>query len=213
MKTGAARGIRNNNPLNIEKNPKNKWQGLRVEQTDPRFCQFKTVAFGFRAPAIVLIKYYDSGLDTIDKIVDRWAPDFENDTEAYKNSLSKRTGFRRNQPLNLHDYADIMPLIKAMCFHENGSFPYSQADLDAGLTLAGIPVPKKISKTTTVKASTAIGTATAVSVIAETVNQVQPAIGLVQTLAEYAPMACAALVAAAIGWLVWEQYQKRKRGV
>lgn len=35
------RGIRNNNPLNIRRSA-DHWQGMRDEQTDPSFVQFKT---------------------------------------------------------------------------------------------------------------------------------------------------------------------------
>ena len=42
------RGIRNNNPLNIERS-KSKWQGLAEHQRDPRFAQFKSMTWGIRA--------------------------------------------------------------------------------------------------------------------------------------------------------------------
>ncbi len=42
------RGIRNNNPLNIE-HSQSKWQGMAVEQTDKRFVQFKSMTWGIRA--------------------------------------------------------------------------------------------------------------------------------------------------------------------
>ena len=35
-----ARGIRNNNPLNIRRS-KDKWQGMKALQTDAQFCQFE----------------------------------------------------------------------------------------------------------------------------------------------------------------------------
>ncbi len=45
------RGIRNNNPGNIDHNPKNKWQGQL--QHDPkiekRFCRFESPEYGIRA--------------------------------------------------------------------------------------------------------------------------------------------------------------------
>ena len=42
------RGIRNNNPLNIRRGA-SQWQGLKRRQTDKDFCQFVTVAYGYRA--------------------------------------------------------------------------------------------------------------------------------------------------------------------
>ena len=43
-----ARGIRNNNPLNVRRS-KDKWQGMKPLQTDPQFCQFETMPYGWRA--------------------------------------------------------------------------------------------------------------------------------------------------------------------
>ena len=52
------RGIRNNNPGNIECG--SPWQGLRPqnERTDNRFAQFADQVFGIRALACVLITYH-----------------------------------------------------------------------------------------------------------------------------------------------------------
>ena len=44
----APRGIRNNNFGNL-RITKDKWQGLREEQTDPEFFQFKSPKWGYRA--------------------------------------------------------------------------------------------------------------------------------------------------------------------
>ncbi len=51
------RGIRNNNPLNIRRS-KDKWQGLRALQTDTAFCQFETMAYGWRAAFVLLTRTY-----------------------------------------------------------------------------------------------------------------------------------------------------------
>mgnify|MGYP003533551919 FL=1 len=47
-----SRGIRNNNPLNIRLSA-DKWQGMREEQTDKAFVQFKSMAYGYRAAWII----------------------------------------------------------------------------------------------------------------------------------------------------------------
>ena len=52
-----ARGIRNNNPLNIRRS-KDKWQGLKTLQTDAQFCQFETMAYGWRAAFVMLTRTY-----------------------------------------------------------------------------------------------------------------------------------------------------------
>lgn len=81
-----SRGWRNNNPLNIRRGE--RWQGLVSTPGDPQFCQFQTMAFGYRAGAKVLRSYFryfqQKGIPfSVRNIINRWAPPRENDTEAY----------------------------------------------------------------------------------------------------------------------------------
>ena len=55
MKT--PRGIRNNNPGNLDKGA--PWQGLVNNSSEPRFCTFKDPVWGIRALAVTLITYHD----------------------------------------------------------------------------------------------------------------------------------------------------------
>ncbi|HCQ3021998.1 TPA: hypothetical protein OHP99_004980, partial [Escherichia coli] len=55
MKT--PRGIRNNNPGNLDKG--SPWQGLAANPDEPRFCTFKDPVWGIRALAVTLITYHD----------------------------------------------------------------------------------------------------------------------------------------------------------
>ena len=52
-----ARGMRNNNPLNIIKSEKINWQGEVKPSTDPNFAQFETLEYGLRA-AFKLLQTY-----------------------------------------------------------------------------------------------------------------------------------------------------------
>lgn len=93
--TGAKlpRGIRNNNPLNIEKGQ--KWRGLRDFPTDERFAEFQTMALGFRAAQRIMMTYYvNHECRTLNKIIRRWAPPSENNTKAYIDFVSKKTGIQ-----------------------------------------------------------------------------------------------------------------------
>jgi hypothetical protein len=78
------RGLRNNNPGNIDRNTI-KWQGMADDQSsDPRFVVFKAPVFGIRALAKTLLAYQNQhGCKTIRQIINRWAPPSENKTEAY----------------------------------------------------------------------------------------------------------------------------------
>ncbi len=125
------RGTRNKNPLNIEKGT--KWQGLSIAQSDPRFATFLHERFGFRAGARILNTYYDKyGLNTIEGIITRWAPPSENDTPAYINFVSRKTGIPPNSKITDADYPK---LLQAMAKMETGN-EYSEIVIKEGVALA-----------------------------------------------------------------------------
>lgn len=167
MRTDRPRGVRNNNPGNIRRNPANKWQG-RVplsQQTDHEFEQFVSPEYGIRALAITLITYQDRyGLRTVEEIVGRWAPPSENDTRAYVRAVARATGRAPASEIDTHDYEDLRMLVEAIISHENGGYRYQRHIVDRGLELAGVtPPPRPVVSTDTVRGSTAATTATAVA--------------------------------------------------
>lgn len=95
------RGIRNNNPGNIDFNPRNPWQGqLGMEEgvARPRFARFDQPENGIRALAKLLINYRGKdgmpglgakGIDTVLEAISRWAPTSENDTRAYAEAVAQ----------------------------------------------------------------------------------------------------------------------------
>ena len=95
-----ARGMRNNNPLNIIKSEKINWQGEVKPSTDPNFAQFETLEYGLRAAFKLLRTYYTKhGCKTITQIISRWAPETENQVVAYIKAVSQRTGIAPDAPL------------------------------------------------------------------------------------------------------------------
>ena len=83
-----SRGVRNNNPANIRRSA-TKWAFLKPVQSDPNFCQFLDVRYGIRAFFILMRTYrYMYGLKTPREIINRFAPNAENDVDAYLNFLS-----------------------------------------------------------------------------------------------------------------------------
>ena len=84
-----ARGIRNNNPLNIRRSG-DKWQGLKTLQEDKEFFQFSEMKWGWRAAfRLLCYTYYGKyKLRTIRDIIYRWAPPKENNTAAYIRRVS-----------------------------------------------------------------------------------------------------------------------------
>lgn len=134
-KLNMPRGIRNNNPLNIRENDLNDddWVGELSYEVDESFEEFESPLMGFRAAAKVLKNYKVLyGLNTIKKIISRWAPSSENNTQSYIDSVSNQTGIGANEILNDADY---ISLIKAMVVHENGKNPYDDKVIIDGFNL------------------------------------------------------------------------------
>lgn len=110
-----------NNPLNIRFNPANHWQGQICEHKG--FCQFKSDAYGFRAAYKILCSYIKNGYDTLERIIERWAPPCENDTKKYIQFVEKETIIPRDLELRnetIHDYWTIIIILQAMAKMECG---------------------------------------------------------------------------------------------
>lgn len=130
-----SRGIRNNNPGNIERN-NTAWQGMSEDQTDERFITFASPEYGIRAMARVLKNYgRRHGLRTIGQIIGRWAPASENQTNSYIQHVSQELAIPPATPLNLDDDALLGHLIRAIIEHENGTIPYDDETIARGVQL------------------------------------------------------------------------------
>lgn len=114
----APRGIRNNNPLNIEAGDFTKGQP-GFAGSDGRFAKFETPEHGVAAASKLLDVYEQKhGLNTVAGIVNRWAPPSDgNNTMAYAADVAGRLGIDPNAPVP----KEMRPqLIAAMAHHENG---------------------------------------------------------------------------------------------
>lgn len=120
-----ARGERNNNPGNIRHG--SKWQGLSTLQTDKDFCQFISPEYGIRAIYKLLQTYQKKYcLNTIKKIINRYAPPNENNTEGYIIRASKEIGVEVDNPINTQLKNITIPLAVAIVNIELGYQPYSE---------------------------------------------------------------------------------------
>ncbi len=143
-----ARGVRNNNPGNIDFNPRNDWVGqLGLEQgaAKPRFARFDSPENGIRALGKLLINYRGKdgmpgvggkGIDTVLETVNRWAPSNENDTQAYAAAVAKRLGVKPAAPINIKDPATLRGMVLSIIIHENGGNPYRAEVIDEGVRRA-----------------------------------------------------------------------------
>ncbi|UAW58428.1 internal viron protein D [Escherichia phage vB_EcoA_ASO2B] len=114
----ATRGIRNNNPGNIRVS-KDQWEGMTGD--DGSFVTFDSPESGVRALGKNLLSYGRQGYDSIEKIINRWAPPNENDTKAYIDSVVAATGIPATQSLDLSNPDTLSALAQAISFHETGS--------------------------------------------------------------------------------------------
>ena len=149
------RGIRRNNPGNIEWG--DPWQGLANPKDYPadRFAAFVSAVYGIRALARTLITYYDkrkandgSKIDSLQEIVERWAPAADNnDVDAYARQLAKLLpGIGpKDETLNLHDPVQLRAIVEGIILHENGRGPLKTANswypddvITEGLRRAGV---------------------------------------------------------------------------
>lgn len=130
-----ARGIRNNNPGNLEFSKSNPWAGQTGD--DGRFAKFETPEHGIRALGRNLLSYQRQGIDTVNDIINRWAPpDDNNNTSAYIEAVCAQLGVTPEQPLDASNPDTLKALCAAIIHHENGSQPYSDQQLSTGVSAA-----------------------------------------------------------------------------
>lgn len=131
----STRGIRNNNPGNLRPGT-SPWRGQIGEEGG--YCIFDTPENGIRALALQLVIYQDKHkCKTVRDIIERWAPpEDNNDTEAYIAAVADWLGVIDEQPIDLHDELRLATLTRAIIQHENGSDPYTLAQVDGGIAEA-----------------------------------------------------------------------------
>lgn len=127
------RGIRNNNPGNIERNPNIQWDGsLPADQVqavlgiayDPVYEQFTDPSYGVRAIGHVLRSKAARGLSSVDAIIRDYS---STDQEAYVANVSAALGV---SPFDTVDvYGQLPAFAAAIIQQENGEQPYDPNNL------------------------------------------------------------------------------------
>lgn len=143
-----ARGIRNNNPGNIDFNPRNAWQGqlgIEVGVGKPRFARFDQAENGIRALGKLLLNYRGKdgmpgvgrpGIDTPLEFISRWAPSSENNTLAYAQAIAQRLGVSVRDSIDISEPQVLREAVVGIIVHENGSNPYKAEVIDEGIRRA-----------------------------------------------------------------------------
>ncbi|WP_392336187.1 hypothetical protein [Pantoea stewartii] len=113
------RGLRNNNPGNL--NFAGQYGAKLEDGPNARFAQFPSMVAGIAALDRQVGLYLKRGTNTIDKIMDIYAPKKDNnDTVAYKKYLSQFTGMGINEQIEPSNNEQIKRLIVGIINHENG---------------------------------------------------------------------------------------------
>lgn len=128
----AARGIRNNNPGNIEYGPFAKSMG--ATGSDGRFAVFPTAEQGIAAITALQQRYENSGRESVAERIERWAPASENGpaTRSYINAVARAMGVDPNASFSINDQTLGPAFIAAMIAYENGRQPYTQQQIAGG---------------------------------------------------------------------------------
>lgn len=128
------RGLRNNNPGNIRINS-DVFQGEIIPNKDREFKQFKSMAYGYRAVFKILMNYYRIyNLKTLRQMISRWAPENENNTDAYVKLVSSYSGISADENIDINNKEVMIKIVAGMSRVENGKLA-DMADIIAGWDL------------------------------------------------------------------------------
>ncbi len=129
-----SRGIRNCNPGNIRLSA-SPFRGEVSPSQDPEFKEFESIEWGYRAMFLVIYNYNELyGINTLDRIIARWAPNVENDTGLYIKSVAKRLGCSPRSHIDSLNRDVMVTMVGAMSRIENGERP-NISDIERGWEL------------------------------------------------------------------------------
>ena len=129
------RGMRLNNPCCIRLS-KTEWLGQTANPKETAFVNFTDRLYGYRAAFVILRTYIGHGHDTIGKIIRRWAPQTENDTQAYINFVSQTTGIPADQKIAFTDRQSVIGIVRSMAHIESAWVEHDLHMLEAAYGLA-----------------------------------------------------------------------------
>ena len=132
------RGLRNNNPLNIRRVAGTKWKGQEPPSNSPlkgedrEFVRFESMEWGLRAAFCILETYRRKYKAVcVEDIINRWAPQSENDTRKYVETVCRLTGLGGKERL---EESQLPALVCAMAFVECGA-PISKETINKAYSL------------------------------------------------------------------------------
>lgn len=113
-------GMRLNNPCNIMRNQSVKWIG-ETESSHPRLTAFESLYYGIRAGLRIIDTYVTKhGLNTVRKIITRYAPPVENPTNNYVDYVAKQLNADPDEVLDMAQIDVRGKLLLAVINFEQG---------------------------------------------------------------------------------------------
>ncbi|MFY3647720.1 phage tail tape measure protein [Achromobacter xylosoxidans] len=139
---GDPRGIRNNNPGNLVY----VGQTGASKEANGRFATFASAQEGLNALAAQLRRYGQRGLNSIQSIVNTYAPASENNTGAYANYLAQKMGIDTDTQFDVNsDPAALAALIRGIVEYENGRNPYSNDMINQAAGMAPVNLTQNVN--------------------------------------------------------------------
>ena len=128
----APRGIRNNNPGNL--NYVGQSGASKESGENGRFAVFESMRDGISALYRQIQLYFSRGVNTIESVVNKYAPaDDNNNVQAYIKQLVGATGKQADEKLSGEDTETVFKLIRGIINHENGKGYVSDQDILSGI--------------------------------------------------------------------------------
>ena len=120
----------------LPKNISIKWIGQSREQNDKDFVVFDSMFYGVRACAILLINYQKKyGLNTVQSIMTRYAPNCENPTQNYVKFVSDKLNVKPDDEIVINKEV-LKIMLPAIFKFENGQEFKDDMSLETGINMA-----------------------------------------------------------------------------
>ncbi|MFV8343918.1 hypothetical protein [Flavobacterium sp. XS2P39] len=146
------RGLRNNNPGNLIRTS-DAWQGKIPfpQSKDVKFEQFTAVKFGLRAMLKDLIHDINKGKNTVNQLINEYAPSVENDTKAYILKVCQTLGVKPTDKLTEINNSFLILLSRAIIKVELGASHtlITDSDINDAIQLLGDVSTSKLKVTIT----------------------------------------------------------------
>lgn len=123
-----ALGLRNHNPLNL-RSASNE-TGKVYSAKSGYFSRFASDEDGLAAASRQLFLYGDRGHHTLQDVISTFAPRKENVVENYVSDVSRETGFKPGENIDLHSPDILKRLLPAMIKEEQGTQPFNRSDIE-----------------------------------------------------------------------------------